>query len=177
MDIKTLDWFRSYLSDRTQKCQVNGQLSSSKNLSCGIPQGTILGPLLFLIYINDLPKCLDHGASPRMYADDTNINVAASNYDELQNLMNNALENINLWLRANKLSLNVTKTELMIIGSRQRLASQAHQGIHVHIGDKQIKRVTSTKTLGVIVGEHLSWRNHIDKLTKKSLLALVLSKE
>ena len=69
-----LDWFRSYLTNRTQRCLVNGSLSRICSLKCGVPQGTILGPLLFLIYINDLPNCLT-SCLPRMYADDTHIKL------------------------------------------------------------------------------------------------------
>ena len=74
---KTLDWFKSYLTNRTQRCSVNGFLSDFTTLKCGVPQGTILGPLLFLIYINGLPNCLSFSI-PRMYADDTHITYAGS---------------------------------------------------------------------------------------------------
>ena len=72
----SLKWFESYLSNRSQKCKVNGHPSQAKQITCGVPQGSILGPLLFLIYINDLPNCLKKAAS--MYADDTNITLAGS---------------------------------------------------------------------------------------------------
>ena len=75
LDQFAIGWFKSYLNNRTQMCMVNGVLSDPKQLSCGIPQGTILGPLLFLIYINDLPNCVKF-SSTRMYADDTNLTVS-----------------------------------------------------------------------------------------------------
>ena len=75
-------WFQSYLEDRTQMCSINGHLSSSCSLSCGVPQGTVLEPLLFLLYINDLPNCLSN-SEPRMYADDTHPTYATNN--RLQN--------------------------------------------------------------------------------------------
>ena len=71
-DQETITWFQSYLSNRTQRCNVNGRLSTPCTITCGVPRGSILGPLLFLMYINDLPNCLRE-ASPRMFADDTNI--------------------------------------------------------------------------------------------------------
>ena len=77
IDENSLTWFHSYLTDRTQKCRVNGQLSDSVPVACGVPQGSSLGPLLFLIYINDLPNCLNH-TTARMFADDTFLNRGGS---------------------------------------------------------------------------------------------------
>ena len=81
------DWFRSYLDCRKQRCFINGSLSRDHFLSCGIPQGTILGPLLFIIYINDLPNCLSN-AEPRMYADDTHIFFASNNIENINTALN-----------------------------------------------------------------------------------------
>ena len=92
-------------------------MSNSRSVSCGVPQGSNLGPLLFLIYINDLPNCLST-ASLKMFADDTNVSLA-STLHELENVLNQELQNLNIWLKVNKLSLNIAKTEYMIIGSRQ----------------------------------------------------------
>ena len=83
VDQAAMKWFSSYLSGRTQKCNVSGKLSSARTLSCGVPQGSILGPLLFLIYINDLPNSL-RGAVPRMFADDTNLTLSAKTLAELK---------------------------------------------------------------------------------------------
>ena len=82
-DQETITWFQSYLSNRTQRCNVNGRLSTPRTITCGVPQGSILGPLLFLMYINDLPNCLWE-ASPRMFADDTNITLTAKTLTELK---------------------------------------------------------------------------------------------
>ncbi len=84
---------KSYLSDRSQQCQVNGKLSTLKYLKYGVPQGSILGPLLFLIYINDLPNCLQHSTA-RMFADDTNITVSGKSIDEAEVAINADLNNI-----------------------------------------------------------------------------------
>ena len=89
-----LDWFRSYLTNRTQRCLVNGSLSRIYSLNSGVPQGTILGPLLFLIYINDLPNCLT-SCQPRMYADDTHITYADVDVSSIQLNLNHDLGNLN----------------------------------------------------------------------------------
>jgi retron-type reverse transcriptase len=81
------DWLKSYLSGRTKKCLVNGFLSEDRSISCGVPQGTILGPLLFLLYINDLPNCLEH-SQPRMYADDTHLTYTAANVHDIDQNLN-----------------------------------------------------------------------------------------
>ena len=114
------NWFRSYLSERQQTCVINGRSSNSRFVRCGIPQGTILGPLLFLIYINDLPNCLTYSRA-RMFADDTNLTYASNNIYDINNKFNEDLASVAEWLSANKLTLNQSKTEFMLIGSRQRI--------------------------------------------------------
>ena len=95
VDRDSLKWFESYLCDRSQKCSINGHLSNMPApVCCGVPQGSILGPLLFLVYINDLPSCLSL-AFPRMFADDTNITFAGSTMADLENVINSELRNLN----------------------------------------------------------------------------------
>ena len=101
----TLHWFQSYLADRQQVCCVNGVVSSTKTISCGVPQESILGPLLFLIYVNDMPKCLGYGTA-RLFADDTNLTFTSCSLPVLQNKMSNDLNEIAAWLNVNKLTLN-----------------------------------------------------------------------
>ena len=105
------DWFRSYLDCRKQRCFINGSLSGDHFLTCGIPQGTILGPLLFIIYINDLPNCLSN-AEPRMYADDTHISFASNNIDNINTVINVDLARVEKWLTANSLLLTHLKLNL-----------------------------------------------------------------
>ena len=149
IDHRALKWFDSYLSDRQQKCVVNGELSGARAVPCGVPQGSLIGPLLFLIYINDLPNCLSK-ALPRMYADDTSISIAASSLPELESALNTELAYLHEWLNVNKLSLNIVKTELMLIRSRQRLsATTTGHSLTVQIKGHEIDRVLHTKSLGV----------------------------
>ena len=112
-----LDWFRSYLTNRAQRCLVNGSLCRICSLECGVPQGTILGPLLFLIYINDFPNCLT-SCQPRIYAENTHMTYADVNVNSIQLNLNRDLGNLNKWLISNKLTVNAAKTEFMLIGSR-----------------------------------------------------------
>ena len=84
------DWLRSYLDCRKQRCVINDSLSGDHFLTCGIPQGVILGPLLFIVYINDLPNCLSN-SEPRMYADDTHITFASNNIQNINTVLNEDL--------------------------------------------------------------------------------------
>ena len=160
----------SYLFRRSQRCSLAGQLSNAAPVSCGIPQGSNLGPLLFLVYINDLPNCL-RLTSPRMFADDTNITFAASTLTDLEKGLNSELRSLNIWLISNKLSLNIAKTEFMVIGSNQRLNSFSDNQVNVEIDAKLITKVKEAKSLGVIIDEHLSWSNHIGDLSREDIFS------
>ena len=91
-DQATAKWFKSYLSNRTQRCNVNGNLSTASTVTCGVPQGSILGPLFFFVYINDLPECL-RVAAPRMLADDTSLTLSAKTGADLQLAVTSELTN------------------------------------------------------------------------------------
>ena len=133
--------------------------------SPGYEKGTILGPLLFIIYINDLPNCLSN-SEPRLYADDTHITFASNNIQNLNAVLNEDLAKVDKWLTANKLTLNASKTEFMLIGSRQRL-STFHNPPSLMIDGAPITQVTSTKSLGVHIDQTLSWNVHVENLCKK----------
>ena len=168
VDQKALRWFQSYLSDRSQKCSVNGHLSTASPITCGVLLDSIIGPLLFLVYINDLPNCLEK-ASPRMYADDTSISLAAANVSDLENEINRELINLNRCLKANKLSLNIAKTEFMIIGSRQRIQTNCcNHKFNIQLESKNVKKnVDHTKSLGIFIDKNLSWKNILQKHQRK----------
>ena len=130
------DWFKSYLDNRKQFCRINGSSSDVKGINCGVPQGSCLGPLLFLIYINDLPFSLLK-AHVSMYADDTTISLSSKSIGDLQNDLNLDLLKLQDWLHANKLSLNVVKTQSLIIGSGPNIRKSGKGGgVAAYISDK-----------------------------------------
>ena len=130
-----------------------------------MPQGSTLGPLLFLLYINDLPNCLKYSTA-KIYADDMSITISAQSTIEAQNIINEDLDNIKHWLLSNELSLNTTKSEYMIIASNHRLSSIVSVPL-IRIGNYPLERVHSSKSLGVHIEDKLSWNIHINHVVKK----------
>ena len=113
-----LNWFKSYLKNRYQYVVYNGERSDKKRITCGVPQGSILGPLLFLLYINDLAN-VSEKLFALLFADDSNMFLSGKNVDELVNSMNIEMEKVTDWLNVNKLSLNLKKTHYMIFRGRR----------------------------------------------------------
>ena len=163
---EALTLLKSYLTNRNQKCQIKNSFSTERLIKCGVPQGSILGPLFFLLYINDLPQCLNK-TKPRLFADDTNLTASGDSITDLETAVNSDLENLRKWLIANKLSLNVAKTEFMLIGSKAMIKKNSDSRLNVFIENKQIKQVSECKTLGVIVDRHLSWKSNSENICKK----------
>ena len=128
-------------------------------ITCGVPQGSNLSPLLFLIYVNDLPNCLSF-SNASLFADDTNLTTSGISDEVVQSQLNEDLEKVHRWLLANKLTLNFEKTKYMLIGSRQRLNDI--QTPTIRLGDTEVNRVSEIKTLGVVVDDQLLWKNHVD---------------
>jgi hypothetical protein len=158
-----LKWFESYLSQRSQHVVYNDVASSSLTIKCGVPQGSILGPLLFLLYINDLAgvsNCL----FSLLFADDSNMFITGKNLDDLISTMNTEMAKIVDWLNINKLSLNLKKTHYMVFRKPRCKISLTSDLI---IGGMKIDMATETKFLGVKVDQHLTFESHIRYMKQK----------
>jgi len=158
------EWIKKNLSNRGQF--VINKESGVLDIKCGVPQGSILGPLLFLIYVNDMYKASSI-ISSIMYADDTTLFYSHNNIKLMFETMNTELENLNLWFRANKLSLNCDKTNYILFHKTGQLLSLPLKIPDLLINNKTIKREKQAKFLGVQIDENLSWRNHIGHIESK----------
>ena len=140
----------------------NGIPSSTKLIQCGVPKGSILGPLLFLLYINDLPNVCK-SADPILFADDTNLFINGSNLIDLQTEINSELLEISTWLKINKLSLNVRKTHHMIFTTKRKVKPSVALSIEGH----SIDEVDNTKFLGIYLDNKMNWKKHITYISGK----------
>jgi hypothetical protein len=151
------DWIKSYLSDRTQYVQYQNVKSNCMPITCGVPQGSVLGPLLFLIYMNDLNDCLAYAKSI-LFADDTTLYQSSNNIIQLYVDMNLEMNRLTEWFCANKLSLNVNKSNYMLFTNIH--AFKANDNV-IKIGDDVIERKLCVKFLGLYIDEHLTWHEHV----------------
>ena len=159
--------FTSYLTNREEFCHGDGANSSRDILKFGIPQDSCLGPLLFLLYVNDFENCLEY-MTPNMYADDTCVTIASENLNDLVRDVKNELENISNWMRINKLNLNVSKSEFMVVGHRRKLNKVGNEVSNIVLNNEVIKRVAKIKYLGININESLNWEEQY-KTVKKEL--------
>ena len=157
-----LNWFSSYLRNRKQTVIYNNHESDYKEIKCGVPQGSILGPLLFLIYINDLTNASKMFNSI-LFADDTSLFHAGKNPDNIVKEINDEIPNIISWLHANKLSLNLEKTNFILFSPK----NAPKLNTDLLINHTKITEVNQTKFLGVIIDNNLNWSAHIRYIQNK----------
>jgi hypothetical protein len=157
------NWFTSYLRDRMQTVTINNTTSSEKNISCGVPQGSILGPLLFILYINDFHQCSEF-FDFHLFADDANLFSRHKNINILQSHINSELDKVNMWLCANKLSLNVGKSNFVLFHPPQR---NIGNNFVLTINNNIIPCSSSVKYLGILIDSNLNWKSHIASICRK----------
>lgn len=157
-------WFKNYLNNRKQFTQVNGCSSSHDTIKCGVPQGSILGPLLFLLYVNDI-NVSSSLLNFIMFADDTNIFFSHKDFHTAIHTINTELKKVSTWFKVNKLSLNISKTNFILFRNKNKEYSKSD--LKLIIDDKQITQVDSSKFLGVFISQHLDWKSHINHVALK----------
>ena len=159
-----LEWFKSYLSGRSQRVLYKGVLSDTMWVRIGVPQGSILGPLLFLIYINDLPQASKFLES--LFADDTTFQASNNSLEDLEKYINDELKDAAQWFKDNQLTLHPKKTRYILFNSRGKSLDIKLEGVNIEQISHSSKE-TGFKFLGLIVDESLNWKQHIDYLHNK----------
>ncbi|XP_077995944.1 uncharacterized protein LOC144449300 [Glandiceps talaboti] len=160
-----LKWFSSYLHSRSQYVSINNIASSRLNITCGVPQGSILGPILFLIYINDIPNS-SNLFNFKLYADDSNLfhSIQETHNNISLNLANVEFHQVKKWCDANRLTMNVNKTEHMVIRSKQNSKEVIGS---ITLNDRVVREANSTSFIGIHLDSNLTWKTHIVDVKKK----------
>ena len=150
-----LQWFKTYLRGQQQHTTVTSVSSKNAYINYGVPQRSVLGPLLFLIYINDLNKAIKY-SDVHHFADDTNVLVSDKSLKKINKHINHDLKLLNIWLRANKISLNASKTEIVLFRPKSKSSITKH--LNFGISGQYIERISKVKYLGL--NEFLSWSTY-----------------
>lgn len=158
---KAWSLIKSYLENRKHLVSINGTKSSYLTLKIGVPQGSVLGPLLFLLFINDLPKNTNFHV--KLFADDTFLALEASNAKELEIMVNREMKKVSNWLTSNKLTLNVSKTKFMLFSHD----NEEIQNFKLKIGNENIEKCSFYKYLGIKIDDRLEWKIHVEYITEK----------
>lgn len=161
----TMEWFKSYLQDRYQVTKFGEEVSSNKKTKYGVPQGTVLGPNLFILYINDIVKYVNK-CNIQMFADDTLIYIVGDDVNDIMSILNEELNVLNKWLTDNNLRLNINKTKYMIIKSKHN-PLDVNNNVVLSINGSDIEKVSEIKYLGVIIDQNLTFSRHAEFIRNK----------
>ena len=164
LDDSSIKFIKSYISSRVQCTRVNGYLSTEARLQCGTAQGSILGPLFFILYVNDIFSYVKYNQGITMYADDTLLIAQGETLEALVQACQESLNEIINWCNLNKLTVNIDKTKTMTIVP---FAKNVNNDLLVHIDGKQLQQVHKYEYLGVIMDDKLCMNNHIECIIKK----------
>ena len=166
--LRELAWFGSYLSNRVQYCRINGVDSQIENINIGVPQGSCLGPLRFLVYINDLPRAIKNSTTS-MYADDMSLFLKSKDLSRLNEALNEDLSRLHAWLISSKLSLNVAKTQSMLVSTKaeRKALDKSNQNLQVSINGTEVEVVRKIKLLGVFLDNSLDWKDQVQAVSLK----------
>ena len=163
LDSTACQWFNSYLCCRQHCTVIDEERSSNRTITSGVPQGSVLGPLLFSIFINNLPNHL-YGVVTVLFADDTTMIVCGRSITDISDTLTKALASVQEWLEASGLQLNTSKTKYVLIYSNRRKPSAS---LNVQLGGRSIEQVRMHKLLGVVVTDNLTWTDHVNLVCNK----------
>uniref|UniRef100_A0A3B3B509 Reverse transcriptase domain-containing protein n=1 Tax=Oryzias melastigma TaxID=30732 RepID=A0A3B3B509_ORYME len=162
-----LKWIKSYLTNRRQYVQLGDVCSSEMNIISGVPQGSVLGPKLFILFINDLCS-VSQAMKMVLFADDTNIFCSGENLNELLNLATKEMKKIKAWFDCNNLAFNLDKTKIMVFGNNK------NELIQFEINGVKVEVVHENRFLGVIIDDKMSWKPHIKQIQNKVSRSLAI---
>ena len=157
---EALMWFNTCLAHRRQQVSINDNKSDFETVTCGVPQGSILGPLLFLLIINDLPLYV-YNVSADLYADDTTLYDIQTSMELIEQSLQLGLNQLHVWCRNNGMVLNSAKTKVMLITTSQKRQRLANTSLNLKYMDETLKMTSNDKILGVFVDNNLIWSDHV----------------
>ena len=163
---EALQWFKTFLTQQRQQVYVNNSKSDIGQVLYGVPQGSIFGPLLFLLFINDLPLYV-HNVNTDLYTDDTTLYDIQNSVEDIEDNLQIALDSLNTWCKCNGMLLNSSKTKIMLVTTNQKRQRLDKEILDLKFNEESLSMISNDKILGVFVDQNLTWSDHIRHLSKK----------